>query len=184
MGAIDGNQKRYKQIIDLIEELGHSVLTKHSITSNIDDIRSETPAEAELAAKKIQSWIKKADIVIYEVTRPDISIGYEISTALATQKPVIVLYESGVGEPPHGLKGIQIEKLQVLEYSDKTVKEALQLALEYASDTSDVRFNFFISPTIGVYLDWISKNKKVPRSVFLRDLIQKDMESNAEYQQG
>ena len=62
-----------------------------------------------------------------------------------------------------------------------SVEEALKLALDYASDQMDTRFNFFISPKHGNYLDWISKNKKVPRAVYLRRLIEKDMDENKEY---
>jgi hypothetical protein len=45
----------------------------------------------------------------------------------------------------------------------------------------DTRFNFFISPKIGNFLDWIAKKKKLPRAVYLRKLIEDDMDKNKEY---
>ena len=56
-------------------------------------------------------------------------------------------------------------------------------ALDYVSSAQDVRFNFFISPTIGLYLDWISKNKRIPRAVYLRKLIEEEMRENKEYKE-
>ena len=71
--------------------------------------------------------------------------------------------------------------LLLAPYNDGNLETVLADALDYASSHQDVRFNFFISPAIGNYLDWISKEKKIPRSVYLRNLIEKDMEENEEY---
>ncbi|PIR59674.1 MAG: hypothetical protein COU68_04315 [Candidatus Pacebacteria bacterium CG10_big_fil_rev_8_21_14_0_10_45_6] len=182
MGAIDGRKQSYKQIIDVIESLGHSLVTKHVLERQIHEIRAETEAEAELAAKKIQQWIRRAEILVYEVTKPDISIGFEIATAISNSKPVIVLYEIGAGEVPHGLKGVHSEKLQLVGYSNDTLVESISIALEFARETNDIRFNFFVPPSISLYLDWIAQKKKIPRSVYLRTLIEKDRENDEEFQ--
>jgi hypothetical protein len=55
----------------------------------------------------------------------------------------------------------------------------LEKAIEYAINQQEVRF---ISPNIGRYLDWISKVKKIPRSVYLRALIERDMKENTEFE--
>jgi hypothetical protein len=181
MGAVDGNKKDYKKIIEIVESLGHEVVTMHAFEREIKDIENESPQEAELVAKKLLQWIKASDTVIYEISKPDISIGYEVANALNLGKPVIVLYRSNGGAIPHGLKGLNSDKLQIDSYDDDTLPELLKVALDYAQDVSDIRFNFFISPALSNYLDWISQHKKVPRSVYLRDLIEKDMEKNREY---
>ncbi len=183
MTAVDGNSQDFKKIVSTIEKLGHELVTKHYLERKIDEIIKESPAESELYAKKAQSWIKKADILIFETTKPDVSVGYEVALALNMLKPVIVLYNEELGLPPHSLKGYNLEKLQVLGYNNHTLEEILELALEHASDSADVRFNFFISPKIGNYLDWISRRKKIPRSVYLRRLIDNDMQMNSEFQE-
>jgi len=53
--------------------------------------------------------------------------------------------------------------------------------MELANKNIDVRFNFFVSPKIISYLDWVSKNRMVPRSVFLRELIEKEMKKDKDF---
>jgi len=50
--------------------------------------------------------------------------------------------------------------------------------LEEAKRRMDVRFNFFVSPKILAYLDWVAQKRMVPRSVFLRNLIEKEMKKD------
>ena len=177
---INANLTDYERIIHLIEKQGHQIITKHAIERAPKDIEEETPEEAELYAKKIMSWMKKADVVVFEVTKPDISVGFEVATALNLNKPVIILYRRDKGAIPHALKGIHTDRLQLLSYDESTLDEMLELALDFAEETSDIRFNFFITPAISAYLDWVAREKKIPRSVFLRHLIERDMTINAQ----
>lgn len=179
--VIRGNQKEYERIADVIEKQGHDLLTRHAVDRDPAKIVGESTAEAELYSKKLFNWLKKADVVIFEVSQPDVSIGFEVASALNMSKPVIILTRKDSAGLPHALKGLHSDRLQLLTYDDSTLEEMLSLALEYAQETSDVRFNFFITPTISTYLDWVAKEKKIPRSVYLRRLIERDMEENEEY---
>ncbi|MCA9368883.1 MAG: hypothetical protein H6773_03205 [Pseudomonadales bacterium] len=179
--AVDGSKEDYKNICNLIEKIGHTVVTDHYLNRTISDIEKETPAEAELYAKRSMRWIKNADVVVFETSKPDVSVGYELAVAVNLLKPVVVMYNNEKAQVPNSIKGVESDKLQIIGYSEHTLEEILDISLENAHDSQDVRFNFFISPAIGNYLDWISKNKKIPRSVYLRNLIQKDMEENEEY---
>lgn len=178
---INGSKSDFERVISVIDKLGHDLLTRHAIERNPSEIVTESAAEAELYAKKLFNWIKKADVVIYEVSQPDVSIGFEVASALNMSKPVIILTRKDAAGLPHALKGLHSDRLQLLTYDDSTLEEMLTLALEYAQETSDVRFNFFITPTISTYLDWVAKEKKIPRSVYLRRLIEREMEENEEY---
>lgn len=181
MSAVDGDKDLFAKITATIDSLGHELVTNHYLERKVEDIKLESSSESELYAKKVHKWIRKADVVIFETTKPDVSVGFELALALNMMKPVIVLYHKDNGIRPFSLQGISTDKLQLLSYDENTLVETLTLALEYALETSDVRFNFFISPSIGVYLDWISKYKKIPRSVYLRSLIEQDMLDNEEF---
>jgi hypothetical protein len=124
--------------------------------------------------------LKKADICIFEASVPSLAIGHLISMAIEMGKPVIALYKAA--NIPFFLTGLDDEKIQVIQYELENLKDELSTAIEYASDLQDTRFNFFISPQIGSYLDWVAKNKRVPRAVYLRRLIEEDMRGNKEYQ--
>lgn len=130
MGAIDGDKDSYKVIIKKLEELGFFVVTKHSIERKIDDIRVESSSESFLVAEKIKNWIQISDIVIFEATKPDISIGYEIALSLNTvSKCVIVLYQDNQDNIPHELKGIRSKRFRLLPYSLKSLTKQLEMVI-------------------------------------------------------
>ena len=185
-GSLDGNKEAYKAIIGLLDKMGHSSITDHVIKREIEDVEKETPEESELYVKKMLRWITQSDFISAEVTKPSISIGYEIMVSQQKGKPVIVLYEMNKGLAPHTLRGMPMEKIQIYSYSmdnsrENSIKQVLNLAIEEAKEQMDVRFNFFISPGIGAYLDWVVKNRKLPRAVYLRRLIEDDMKKNKKY---
>lgn len=129
--------------------------------------------------KQAMNAIRKCDVVLLEVSTHSLSMGYLMQTALSMGKPVIALYVKD--RAPAFAIGIDDEKLQVVEYSLSNLPQVLELALDYAEETSDIRFNFFVTPTISSYLDWVAKEKKLPRSVYLRRLIEDDMGKNDEF---
>lgn len=120
--------------------------------------------------------LRKADIVVVEASTNSMSMGFLVNQALELDKPVIVFHLRD--HTPFFFLGIQNEKLHIYEYSLDNVAKTVKDALDYAKDNSDVRFNFLISPRIGNYLDWVARHKKVPKSVYLRQLIEMDMKLN------
>ena len=184
IGDLGGNKVDYRKIVDIVRKHGNDLVTDHSIVRSLEDVEVELPGDAELYAKRMSQWLKQSDVVIVETTIPLLGAGYEIAIALQLSKPVIVLYRPNGNNTPHVLKGLESEKLQVIAYTDKNLEEALILALDYATEQADTRFNFFVSPSIVNYLDWVSKKKRLPRAVYLRKLIEVDMINNTEYNEG
>ena len=184
IGDLSGSKADYKKITDVVIKHGNELVTDHSLIRTLKDLEIETPEDAELYAKRMSQWLKQSDVVIVETTIPLLGAGYEIAVALQLSKPVIVLYRPDGKNTPHVLKGFESEKLQVIGYTDKNLEEALILALDYATEQADTRFNFFVSPSIVNYLDWVSKKRRLPRAVYLRKLIEEDMHNNNEYNEG
>lgn len=162
----------YKQV----QALGHTHVTDFVVDVDVSNFYL---SDIEDFYKETQANLKKADICIFETTTPSLAIGQIISMALQFGKPVIALYTGK--NIPFFLSGVNDDKVQVVQYDLNNLAEVLEQAIIYANESSDVRFNFFISPSIGQYLDWISKEKKIPRSVYLRNLIERDMDENKEY---
>ncbi|MBP9817389.1 hypothetical protein KBC75_01355 [Candidatus Shapirobacteria bacterium] len=124
--------------------------------------------------------IEKADICVFEASFPStLHIGHEITVALEKGKPVIVLHTAD--HEPILFTGIQNNKVIWIEYDESNLMPKLTEALEQARKIIDVRFNFFVSPRILSYLDWVAKKRMIPRSVFLRDLIEKEMKKDKDY---
>jgi predicted DNA-binding protein len=184
IASLYGKEKysdNYKKIVTLLEDMGHTVISEQVLNKSASDLKEQSDDERVGYYKQMLSWIGESDLVIAEITSPSSSVGHEVTVALDKDKPVIALSYKGVA--PNIFRGISSDKFQLLSYEgvgDKFIRE-LKKAIKKAQKTIDIRFNFFISPEIGRYLDWVAKYKRTPRSVYLREIIEKDMENDEEY---
>jgi 2'-deoxynucleoside 5'-phosphate N-hydrolase len=174
----DEYEENYKAIDLELNKLGHEVISPVFIAWK-EDVQAETESEAETYYRNLQKWMRDAEVFVFEVSYPSLGVGHEITWALQLGKPVIVLHVKG--KNPVILEVIPNDKLQVVEYDRPNLVRLLKDAIGYAADQQDTRFNFFISPKHQNYLNWISKHRKIPRAVFLRDLIDGDMVINKDY---
>lgn len=172
-------EQNYRKIVETLKDLGHDVINEHIFEVNIEDLIEETAQERAKHHKDLNKWLNKADLVVAEVSFPSVSVGYEVALALDKSKPVLALYEES--NVPVALLGETSDKFIIDSYNLEDLKRNLNIMIEELVQQMDTRFNFFISPKHQNYLDWIAKNRKIPRSVFLRDLIEQHMEENEEY---
>ncbi len=175
----DRTRANCKVIIDYLKSLGHTVIPEEVIEKSQSTYVRQSNDQSLAAQKKLTKLKKLADLIVVEVTKQSLAVGQEVALALSMNKPVIALYDEN--SAPHILRDEGGDLLLMTAYSQDNLLDVLSQSLEYASSHQDVRFNFFISPAIGSYLDWISQNYKIPRSVYLRNLIEKDMTDNKEY---
>ena len=176
VASIRGKTKyfeNYKKIIEILKTMEIEVICQDVITSTVELVSSIPDERRVKHYKNVLKWINSSDLIIAEASSSSLGVGFEISLALEKGKPVIVLYTEDYA--PHFIKGVESERLLLLKYSMDNIRNVLNQAIRDASDQMDVRFNFFISPKIGAYLDWVAKNRKEPRAVYLRRLIEEDM---------
>jgi hypothetical protein len=174
--------ENYTRIVKVMEGSGFKTMTSDVLMpGSVKKVYAQTQTERYEAFQKLTKKLKQADLVVAEISTPSISIGYEVTHALELSKPVVVLHTKGNGAVM--LEGMKHEKLQVVEYSPDSLEEKLKKALTEAQKSVDVRFNFFVSPKILAYLDWVAQKRMVPRSVFLRDLIEKELRKDKEFRQ-
>jgi len=178
----DELRETYARIVSILERKGHTVISNHLDNKDGKVIKSQSESDALSVQKKMSKWKKQADLVLVEASTPSFGVGQEITEALTDNKQVVVLYRAGM--KPHILMNQGQEALYFVEYSEANLDKVLDEYIEYAKDHSDTRFNFFISPQIGSYLDWVSRKRKLPRAVYLRRLIEEEMKSNREYNEG
>lgn len=165
-----------------LEKSGLTHLSDLVIKADPDTFYDQSHPEIMEHYKNTVNAVKRADVIVVEGSVHSMSMGYLIEKALGMNKPVIVFHIPD--HPPFFFAGIDDERMQIVEYTIDKVNEVVEKAVEYAVSQQEVRFNFFISPAIGRYLDWISKVKKIPRSVYLRALIEHEMRENKEYKDG
>ncbi len=172
-------RNNYNLIINHLEKMGNIVMASHLSGKNAAIIQHQSEEEALAIQKKLSKWKKRADLVVVEGSTPSFGVGQEIMEAINDNKQVVVLYQKNM--KPHILRGANQDAIYMYEYTKENLPTILKDALDYAKSRSDTRFNFFISPQIGAYLDWIAKTKRIPRAVYLRRLIENDMRNNSEY---
>ena len=170
----------YEEIVRVIKDLGHKVYTFINLISSGDNRALESLDKRVEIHKKLMQEISKCDLLIAEASYPSINVGYEITTALDKEKPVLVLHVSG--RVPVLLLGAEYDRLRTVEYSMNDIKKILNMYIDELSETVDTRFNFFISPKHQNYLDWVAKKLRIPRAVHLRKLLERDMAANKNYQ--
>jgi hypothetical protein len=173
------NPKLVDTVFDLIQKMGHVHTSKwvKGITST--EFAKLTAEELDDHHKKTVLAIKKADVCVFEVSSHSLSVGYLVNLSLENGKVVILLTQSV--ELPTIFRAIKSDKLITAHYNDKNIEKVLEDALKKAKNVTDVRFNFFVSPKILSYLDWVAQKRMEPRSVFLRDLIEKEMKKDKEF---
>ena len=146
--------EHYQNIFSTIEELGNKNIDDFLLRSESEDLYDSTHQKNKEIYDETVKNIKSADIIVLEVSEHSLSMGYVMQKGLEMNKPVILLYS--LGHFPFFASTINDEKLQVVEYTQDSLKEVLATALDYAQNISDTRFNFFVSAKNLNYLYWIS----------------------------
>jgi len=171
---------------NLLSSLGSSgvkVESDHVMNSTLSEVESQNDDERLGFYKQFLKKVSSSDFIVADVTYPSsLGVGSAISIALDKGKPVLALYKTG--KEPHFLFGLGLEdeKLILIPYKEVSeIPNIVRKGLKQVRAIQDIRFNFFVSPKISNYLHWISKEKRVPRSVYLRRLIEEDMKKEKEY---
>jgi hypothetical protein len=171
--------ENYKKIIKVLKCSGGQLLDNTCFRPSPSGFEMPDSERKNLYKSMLRN-MDKADYCVFEASYPStLHIGHEISLAMEKNKPVIVLYTKD--HEPILFKGIVNEKITWIEYNDNNLEKLLNEAIERSKKEVDVRFNFFVSPKILAYLDWVAQKRMIPRSVFLRDLIEKEMKKDKEF---
>ena len=173
--------KEIKRIYELVEKFGFKHTSNFIIEAQPKDYYRLTAEELNSLHQKNLKSIKKADICLFEASLHDLSVGFLINYSLDLGKTVIILSQSK--EVLLSFESMKSGSLILVYYSEKNLKEKLKEALEQAKKKIDIRFNFFVTPQILSYLNWLSGRRRIPRAVYLRGLIEREMKRDAEFKE-
>lgn len=186
LGSLSGIRKYkniYEKIISILEQKEHKVYCEHILEVNPEDVTTLDEDARKKYFSKMRRNVLSSDFVVAEVSHPTPNIGYEIAFAVENEKPILVLHDKESNVFPI-LLGNSSDRLVIKTYDSEDLEKVISRGIKALKDKMDIRFNFFISPEIVRYLDWVAKVKRVPRSVYLRDLIEDDMKKHKEYGSG
>ncbi len=166
--------ENYQKIVRILESQNVEVTDEHILKVSEKDIQLQSKEQRLKFHDQLEDWINNADFLVAETSFPSISVGYEISMALDRGKPVLILYSEG--DAPALFAYHQNEKIVSEMYTDESLPIIISDFLHFVRGEADTRFTFFISSKQASYLAKMGKKNRVPKSVYLRSLIDKDME--------
>jgi len=165
--------KNYQRISQILQDRNVEVIDEHIMRVSEHDIQIQTKEKRLEFHKQLEDAISSADFLVAETSFPSISVGYEISMALDRNKPVLILYSEG--DPPSLFAYHESEKIVSEKYTAATLPTIISDFLQFVRGEADTRFTFFISSKQASYLAKQAKLKRVPKSVYLRNLIDEDI---------
>ncbi len=174
--------------VDLYSQIYKIISSEHKMVSDkilkwikggIKDLSKESIETKKENYLHVIKCIKKADIVVMEISGHSVSMGFILSKAMEENKPVIAMYTPAMD--PVFVKGIVNQKLILAEYKKENLETVISESINKAKCLVDMRFNFFVSPRILNYLDWVAQKRMIPKSVFLRHLIEREMKKDREF---
>jgi nucleoside 2-deoxyribosyltransferase len=96
-GSIAGGREElpiYQHVVARLKSLGHVVLTEHVADPNVLSRERDVPARE--VYRRDANWLNGADVVIAEISRPSLGVGYEIGYALQRETPTLCVYRDGL----------------------------------------------------------------------------------------
>lgn len=168
---------RYKVIIETLKKRGHKVEYEHILNATEQSVRAMSPKDRVNFLSKVENWIKTSNFVIAETSHPSVSVGFEVALALRYAKPVLVLYSEG--DAPSLLLHHTYDRLHAEKYSNANVGGIIEDFVHYIQGKHDTRFTFFLPEELNAYLEDSSRKLKLTKSMYLRRLIEKDLQNNS-----
>lgn len=172
-------QDNYIRIVTILKKLGYQV-SDQITNKEKKDIENLSSKQLNENFEGVLSSIKKADVVVAEVSYSSTSVAFEVVSALNLSKKVLLVHE------PTGhttlLEANKDRNMSVCEYKKDNLEEKITESMKKVEREMDVRFNFFIPKNLLTQLDKVLSNEGVAnKSEYIRRLIEKDMKKNKRY---
>ena len=132
-GQANLDKEELVNIRNLIEQLGHELVSKHQLEKQI--IERENNLMPQEIHDRDYSWLKEADAEVFEITNPSLGVGSEISDAITLGKPVLCLFKkkfaSSVSAYIRGKQNSKFIKVAFECQAYETLKEAENFIREF-----------------------------------------------------
>ncbi|MCZ7396218.1 MAG: nucleoside 2-deoxyribosyltransferase [Candidatus Methanoperedens sp.] len=136
-GSIRGGRNLlpvYKQIIQLLKKLGHTIVSEHVASTQLEE--SEARLTEEEIFRSDISFIDECDCLVAEVTMPSIGVGYEICYAVSKGKRVLCLYKEGTNVSAMVLGNRRVTSIQYVDV--KGLGKSLALYFKNQTENSGI----------------------------------------------
>lgn len=156
--------EHYKLILEMLTKAGHTV--------NQDYISSDY-SDSQTRHKNILSQIKKADGVIAEGTEITPEMSRFITLSLQFRVPTLILYQKN---DPEAFVFETSRLLSLKKYTEKNLKQRLDTFFNQINKNRLLyRFNLMMSKEMTTFVMDKSRQSKVSKADYIRNLILQDM---------
>ena len=125
------------------------------------------------------SLINQSDILIADITKESITVGYQIDYVIRKKIPVLVLInKNNKHNIPVMLTNNHYGLLTIKEYeSNEDIKQIISSFVKSVI-TDKIKFNFFISIPVHNYITKRAKKDGTTKSALVREIILKEAENH------
>lgn len=162
-------EKNYNTIFDNINKLGHKYVGNYPFKVTTNEVYSYNQNENMELFNSMNGFMKECDLMILEVSKHSVSMGYMIMKMLSMKKPVVALCTKN--NNPAFLVGIEDENFQLLEYNENNLVNLLKDAIEFSKSNNTLRFNMLLNPDLTQYIESAAENEHISKAAFIRQLI-------------
>ena len=93
-GYPNASRKELRGMVDLIEGLGHAIVSRHQTESDWT-VKESTLSDTEIHDRDYE-WLVECEAGVFEISNPSLGVGAEISDLLHLGKPVLCLFKKGL----------------------------------------------------------------------------------------
>ena len=131
-GSIAGGREfknSIKEISDILEKMGHAIITKDNVVNNNDKTKSKKLLSVrKYIVKRDLNWLKNSDLFIAEVSTYSHGVGYEHRCAEEFKKPILLLRHSSLSKETYSafLDGYSHDKFSFSFYDSSNIEKILE----------------------------------------------------------
>lgn len=167
--------QEYRMIVEYLQEKGHEVT--HHMDVPLEKILPLSYAERQELFMKFYQNLAECDLVFADTSIQSTQVGFGLAYLRLKGLPVVILSQGEVANQffPRGEVYSNLESMMAYQYNKSNIKEKLTDALDFMSQHVDKRFTIIFPPHLLNKIEAVARKKKLPKSVFIRQLIEEDL---------
>lgn len=176
---VKNNKKTFGLLLEVLSDFGYSN-TNEYISSLLNGVPNPDDNKKNFHLRTIKR-IKKAQLLIADISDPSVTIGALIEYAVSNNIPVLCLCnEAFKKDIPSLMKYYDAKLFTLALYNPENLENLLKNYFE-TFKKGKVKFNVFIPLEMDSYMKWYSRKYHIAKSDFVRDLILEKIKTDKEY---